>query len=137
MTHRTTMYPGYDVGYGRPPRRARFQKGQSGNPGGRKRGLTEERARRLALKEAYRKLKVQDGEDHHAGATGHHAQRGRARHEGQRAQRRGGYGSRGQTFFQFPAFFPASEGNHRKPPRQSGNVIASEKLGHIPARNTG
>jgi hypothetical protein len=57
------MYPGYDVGYGRPPRHTRFHKGQSGNPGGRKRGLTEERAKRLALKEAYRKLKVQDGED--------------------------------------------------------------------------
>jgi hypothetical protein len=60
MTHRTTMYPGYDVGYGRPPRHTRFQKGQSGNPGGRKRGMTEERAKRLALKEAYRKLKIED-----------------------------------------------------------------------------
>jgi hypothetical protein len=29
------------------------------------------------------------------------------------------------AFFQFPAFFPASEGNHPKPLRQSGNVIAS------------
>jgi hypothetical protein len=50
MTHRATMYPGYDVGYGRPPWRTRFQKGQSGNPGGRKRGMTEERAKRLALR---------------------------------------------------------------------------------------
>jgi hypothetical protein len=54
------MYPSYDVGYGRPPRHSRFQKGQSGNPGGRKRGMTEERAKRLALKEAYRKLKIED-----------------------------------------------------------------------------
>jgi hypothetical protein len=60
--HRTTMYPGYDVGYGKPPRHSRFQKGQSGNPGGRKRGMTEERAKRLALKEAYRKLNVQEGD---------------------------------------------------------------------------
>ena len=60
MTHRATMYPGYDVGYGRPPWRTRFQKGQSGNPGGRRRGMTEERAKRPALKEAYRKLKVED-----------------------------------------------------------------------------
>jgi hypothetical protein len=54
------MYPEYDVGYGRPPRHTRFQKGQSGNPGGRKRGMTEERAKRLALKEAYRKLNIED-----------------------------------------------------------------------------
>jgi hypothetical protein len=60
MTHRTTIYPYYDVGYGRPPRHSRFQKGQSGNPGGRKRGMTEERAKRLALKEAYRRLKIED-----------------------------------------------------------------------------
>lgn len=28
----------YEIGYGRPPKHSRFQKGQSGNPGGRKKG---------------------------------------------------------------------------------------------------
>ncbi|MGJ3627161.1 DUF5681 domain-containing protein [Sphingomonas sp. MMS24-JH45] len=30
--------PTYEVGYGKPPIHARFQKGQSGNPKGRKKG---------------------------------------------------------------------------------------------------
>jgi hypothetical protein len=30
--------PEYDVGYGKPPRHGRFQKGQSGNPNGRAKG---------------------------------------------------------------------------------------------------
>ncbi len=56
------MPPFYEVGYGKPPKHTRFQKGQSGNPGGRKRGMTTERAKALALKEAYRKLRVQEDE---------------------------------------------------------------------------
>jgi hypothetical protein len=56
------MPPFYEVGYGKPPKHSRFQKGQSGNPGGRKRGITTERAKALALKEAYRKLRVQEDE---------------------------------------------------------------------------
>jgi hypothetical protein len=56
------MPPFYEVGYGKPPKHTRFQKGQSGNPDGRKRGITTERAKALALKEAYRKLRVQEGE---------------------------------------------------------------------------
>jgi hypothetical protein len=58
----TGMPPFYEVGYGKPPKHTRFQKGQSGNPGGRKRGITTERAKALALKEAYRKLRVQEDE---------------------------------------------------------------------------
>jgi hypothetical protein len=30
---------GYEVGYGRPPQHSRFQKGQSGNPAGRRKGV--------------------------------------------------------------------------------------------------
>jgi hypothetical protein len=32
------MTPDYEVGYGKPPRHTRFQKGRSGNPAGRPRG---------------------------------------------------------------------------------------------------
>ena len=41
----------YDVGYGKPPRHTRFPKGQSGNPGGRKKGS---RALKTDLDEALR-----------------------------------------------------------------------------------
>src|ERR1700736_6596938 len=53
----------YAVGYGKPPVHTRFQKGQSGNPGGRPRRGVAEQAKALALKEAYRKVTVQEGED--------------------------------------------------------------------------
>ena len=62
MARESGMPPFYEVGYGKPPKHTRFQKGQSGNPGGRKRGMTTERAKALALKEAYRKLRVQEDE---------------------------------------------------------------------------
>jgi Family of unknown function (DUF5681) len=52
-----------EVGYGKPPGRTRFRKGQSGNPGGRPRGITAGRANALALKEAYRMLKLKVGDD--------------------------------------------------------------------------
>jgi hypothetical protein len=44
----------YDVGYGKPPRRTQFRKGQSGNPGGRPRRESVERLKALTLQEAYR-----------------------------------------------------------------------------------
>ena len=49
------------VGYGQPPVHSRFRKGQSGNPGGRPRGVTAGRAMALALKEAYRPVAVKQG----------------------------------------------------------------------------
>jgi hypothetical protein len=52
----------YQVGYGKPPRHARFRPGLSGNPRGRPRGASAGRADRLALKEIYRLIAVREGE---------------------------------------------------------------------------
>jgi hypothetical protein len=52
----------HKVGYGKPPVHTRFRKGQSGNPGGRPRGMTAGRATALALKEAYRPVNVREGD---------------------------------------------------------------------------
>jgi hypothetical protein len=52
----------HKVGYRKPPVRTRFRKGQSGNPGGRPRGMTAGRATALALKEAYRSVNVREGD---------------------------------------------------------------------------
>ena len=52
----------YKVGYGRPPSETRFRKGVCGNPGGRPRGMTAGRAKRLALQEAYRPITVREGD---------------------------------------------------------------------------
>ncbi len=59
----------YEVGYAKPPKDTRFKPGQSGNPSGRPRGaknkrpaLNEERMKNLILDEAYRTIKVRDGE---------------------------------------------------------------------------
>jgi hypothetical protein len=51
-----------EVGYGKPPMHARFRKGQSGNPSGRPRGAKGAQAHELVLKEAYRNVKVREGE---------------------------------------------------------------------------
>ena len=50
------------VGYRNPPAYTRFRKGQSGNPGGRPRGLTLGRSAALAQKEIYRSVNVRDGD---------------------------------------------------------------------------
>jgi hypothetical protein len=52
----------YEVGYGKPPMPTRFRKGQSGNAGGRLRGITAGRAIAFALKEAYRMIRVKEGD---------------------------------------------------------------------------
>ena len=49
------------VGYRKPPVHTRFRKGQSGNPGGRPRGMTRGRAAALLEKELYRPVKVKNG----------------------------------------------------------------------------
>lgn len=61
--------PGYEVGYARPPEATRFKPGTSGNPRGRPKGsrnklpaLNEERMKAIILEEAYRTIKVRDGE---------------------------------------------------------------------------
>ena len=61
----------HEIGYGKPPRQTRFKPGQSGNPRGRPKGaknklpaLNEERLKCIILEEAYRTIKVRDGEKH-------------------------------------------------------------------------
>lgn len=59
----------YAVGYGKTPVETRFRPGESGNPRGRPKGarnklpkLNEERLKGIILEEAYRTIKVRDGE---------------------------------------------------------------------------
>jgi hypothetical protein len=62
MSDRSKNAGDYEVGYGKPPKHTRFRKGQSGNPGGRPRGMTPGRAKALTLKEAYRMVRVKEGD---------------------------------------------------------------------------
>lgn len=59
----------YDVGRGKPPVGTRFAKGVSGNPRGKPKGarnkippMNEERLKTIVLEEAYRDIKVNDGD---------------------------------------------------------------------------
>ena len=59
----------YDVGYGRPPKSAQFKPGKSGNLKGRPKGaknkrpaLNQDRLKDIILGEAYRTVKVRDGD---------------------------------------------------------------------------
>ena len=59
----------YEVGYGKPPKHSRFQKGQSGNPQGRKKGSKNRAPERkgepmqeIILEEAYRFINVREGD---------------------------------------------------------------------------
>src|ERR1700693_5274136 len=62
MTTRKQKPAPYQVGYGKPPMHTQFQKGKSGNPSGRPRRAATERAKALALEEAYRAVTVRDGD---------------------------------------------------------------------------
>ena len=60
---------GYDVGRGKPPVGTRYAKGISGNPSGKPKGarnktpaLNEERLKAIILEEAYRDIKINDGD---------------------------------------------------------------------------
>src|SRR5215204_4979898 len=54
--------PTYEVGYRKPPVHTRFRKGQSGNPSGRPKRKATERAKEIALQEAYRLVPVREGD---------------------------------------------------------------------------
>jgi hypothetical protein len=64
---RTSDDNGYEIGYGKPPKRTQFQPGVSGNPRGRPRGsrnvrpaLREDQMTKLIFQEANRKINVRE-----------------------------------------------------------------------------
>lgn len=67
----TALVPAYEVGYGKPPAQHRFQKGTSGNPGGRPRrsrnkpkpfNPAHQPTDGLILEEAYRLVTIREGD---------------------------------------------------------------------------
>lgn len=59
----TRTATGYAVGYGKPPIGTRFQKGRSGNPGGRRKSENRyEKTNQLILEEAFRPVTVREGD---------------------------------------------------------------------------
>jgi hypothetical protein len=60
-TSRTSRAGAYEVGYGKPPVHTRFRKGQSGNPRGGRSAKTG-RLKAILLKEAYRTVRVREGD---------------------------------------------------------------------------
>lgn len=52
----------YKVGYGRPPEHTRFRKGQSGNPGGRRKEARR-RIDEIVREEAFRLVRVREGDE--------------------------------------------------------------------------
>src|SRR5262245_12460284 len=66
---KSTSPAGYEIGRGKPPVATRFAKGQSGNPSGRPKGARnktpathEGRLKDIILEEAYRDIKINDGD---------------------------------------------------------------------------
>jgi hypothetical protein len=60
---------GYEIGYGKAPAARRFSKGRSGNPSGKRKesgtelpAVNEEAMKKILREEAYRTIKINDGE---------------------------------------------------------------------------
>jgi hypothetical protein len=69
LPHPEQSAASYDVGYAKPPASTKFKPGQSGNPRGRPKGsrnkpprLNEERLKDIIIAEAYRAIKINDGD---------------------------------------------------------------------------
>jgi hypothetical protein len=52
----------YEVGYRKPPVHSRFRKGQSGNPRGGSRRAKSRRLEEIILKEAFRPIRIREGD---------------------------------------------------------------------------
>ena len=54
----TAKSASFEIGWGKPPRHTQFQKGRSGNPGGRPRREPVDKLKTLTLQEAYRGILI-------------------------------------------------------------------------------